>query len=260
MTNSSTGGRDGAGSSSNNPNRNSPRLRTGRGPNAPSPPPPSPPRQPPPIMGIPGVSAFTPYINPRRPAPPQNLPPPPPPPVNLPPPPPPPPPAVGSRGSAFRPYINPRRPAPAPAPASGSGGSGFAGGAQAVAVGGSGSGWCVEDRWEPRVRKRGPAAPADQAAAGEGGENKEHICSECRRQFMSSKALFGHMRSHPSRPYKGAHPPPAFRAAEEFADLLHLEGDGGGGGAEGAARQEDPEEEGPRPQKKKRALNFDLNK
>ena len=35
-------------------------------------------------------------------------------------------------------------------------------------------------------------------------------CSVCGRRFGSWKALFGHMRSHPDRDWRGIHPPPKF--------------------------------------------------
>ena len=40
------------------------------------------------------------------------------------------------------------------------------------------------------------------------------ICSICRRDFGSWKALFGHMRSHPDRQWRGCFPPPV---AEQLA-------------------------------------------
>lgn len=55
----------------------------------------------------------------------------------------------------------------------------------------------------------------------EGGEFPFQ-CSVCSRSFRSSKALFGHMRLHPDRGWRGAFPPPSFRAEEDFADVPNL--------------------------------------
>ncbi|KAI3970942.1 hypothetical protein MKX01_024589 [Papaver californicum] len=41
--------------------------------------------------------------------------------------------------------------------------------------------------------------------------NNIRPCSECGRQFWSWKALFGHMRCHPERQWRGINPPPNFR-------------------------------------------------
>ncbi|KAI5387985.1 hypothetical protein KIW84_073901 [Lathyrus oleraceus] len=48
-------------------------------------------------------------------------------------------------------------------------------------------------------------------------------CPECRRQFATWKAAFGHMRKHPERLHRGFFPPPTF----EPPQLPAVEGDGG---------------------------------
>ncbi|VFQ88212.1 unnamed protein product [Cuscuta campestris] len=46
-------------------------------------------------------------------------------------------------------------------------------------------------------------------------------CSVCQRRFQSRQALFGHMRLHSNRGWRGAFPPPVF-SRSEFADVQHV--------------------------------------
>ncbi|RAL46471.1 hypothetical protein DM860_004750 [Cuscuta australis] len=46
-------------------------------------------------------------------------------------------------------------------------------------------------------------------------------CSVCQRRFQSRQALFGHMRLHSNRGWRGAFPPPVFNRSE-FADVQHV--------------------------------------
>ncbi|XP_015889546.2 uncharacterized protein LOC107424295 [Ziziphus jujuba] len=103
----------------------------------------------------------------------------------------------------------------------GSGGVGGTGGAGGEQGGGGGGG-----------AGGGPTAVATAARAppsGSGGRAKrkaseiigpvgvEMVCSVCKRDFGSWKALSGHMRSHPERQWRGIFPPPVeprFAAAQ----------------------------------------------
>ncbi|KAL6845778.1 hypothetical protein ACP4OV_024353 [Aristida adscensionis] len=48
------------------------------------------------------------------------------------------------------------------------------------------------------------AAEAGKVAEGGGGSGRDLTCPECGKAFLSDKAMYGHLRSHPERGYKGA--------------------------------------------------------
>ncbi|URE04724.1 ubiquitin-conjugating enzyme [Musa troglodytarum] len=59
-----------------------------------------------------------------------------------------------------------------------------------------------------------------KASEGVGSSKRKHAskggsgiptCPECGKTFVSDKALFGHLRCHPERDYRGANPPPGAR-------------------------------------------------
>ncbi|XP_042027094.1 translation initiation factor IF-2-like [Salvia splendens] len=154
------------------------------------------------------------------------------------------PPTMGTPGRTayWAPPPPPPQQWPFPGPSHGHGGFG----SQAIPVGGGGGsgsgGGGIRIGGGAAARKRnrdggagGGARNQDAAGGGAGGDGY-HYCSVCQKGFSSTKALFGHMRSHPDRGWKGVHPPPTFRAEEEFADL-HMAGD-----VEGAEDAGDDEE------------------
>ncbi|KAH6784604.1 zinc finger family protein [Perilla frutescens var. hirtella] len=120
-------------------------------------------------------------------------------------------------------------------------GGGLSPAGQAVPVGGGGSGDGCAPRHvgSPAGRKRGRygGAAADGGSPSEDGGRRTYNCSVCPRVFNTPNAMFGHMRAHPDRGWTGAHPPPSFRAEEEFADLRGAEAAANGGEA-GADEEE----------------------
>ncbi|PNX99221.1 zinc finger (C2H2 type)-like protein [Trifolium pratense] len=51
-------------------------------------------------------------------------------------------------------------------------------------------------------------------------------CPECKREFASWRAAFGHMRKHPERPHRGFFPPPTFTPTAPVAGIRVAEDDG----------------------------------
>ncbi|XP_038882231.1 zinc finger protein ZAT4-like [Benincasa hispida] len=127
-----------------------------------------------------------------------------------------------------------------------------------------------------KKRGRGEDEGGSSTGGGQKGKKKGELidppstepkCATCGKTFGSWKAVFGHLRSHPEREYRGAFPPPKIweeMLRQETARRQHAD-EGSSGHVEGAAAGmsgrgieidlNDPEE----PEADKDEFPFDLN-
>ena len=86
------------------------------------------------------------------------------------------------------------------------------------------SGKAEEKKKKQKKQKKDEPAQENMDHDHKGGRisrNGSNICPVCSRDFMSQKALFGHMRSHPERQWRGIQPPaPALLPAHQDNDRL----------------------------------------